>query len=265
MIDMNTLSLKQIRYQVSERIAEIQLCSGPANAMSEAMIDEILLALDTAKNDSSVRAVLLTSANPKIFCAGLELDALRKSTNSEANRLLEKLYPKLCDAQFHLGKPSIAVVAGAARGGGMTLAISCDMIIASDSATFGYPEIDVGVPPAIHFTHLPRVIGRHRAFDLLFTGRAFSASEALGLGLISRVFSDDAIQAESKKLAQVLAKKSPEVMRMSRAAFMRANDTGYRQGVSGAVETFCNVLGTDDAQEGLAAFIEKRKPQWTST
>jgi enoyl-CoA hydratase/carnithine racemase len=261
---MNSPTLKQVSYQVSEHIAEIQLSSGPANAMSEAMIDEILLALDTAKNDATVRAVLLTSANPKIFCAGLELDALRKSTSTQANRLLEKLYPKLCDAQYHLGKPSIAVVAGAARGGGMTLAISCDMIIASASATFGYPEIDVGVPPAIHFTHLPRIIGKHRAFDLLFTGRAFSAQEAFGLGLISRVLPDDQIQDEARKLARLLTKKSPEVMRMSRAAFVRANDTGYRQGVSGAVETFCNVLSTDDAKEGLAAFIEKRKPQWTT-
>jgi enoyl-CoA hydratase/carnithine racemase len=261
---MPTSQLKQVKYQISEHIAEIQLSSGPANAMSEAMIDEILFALDAAKNDSTVRVVMLTSANPKIFCAGLELDALRKSTTSEANRLLEKLYPKLCDAQFHLGKPSIAVIAGAARGGGMTLAISCDIIIAAESATLGYPEIDVGVPPAIHFTHLPRIIGRHRAFDLLFTGRAFAAQEALSLGLISRVFPDDIIHAEARKLATVLSKKSPEVMRMSRAAFMRANDTGYRQGVSGAVETFCNVLGTDDAKEGLAAFIEKRKPQWIS-
>jgi enoyl-CoA hydratase/carnithine racemase len=102
---MNLPTLKQVRYQVAEHIAEIQLASGPANAMSEAMIDEILLALDTAKNDTAVRAVMLTSANPKIFCAGLELDALRKSTSTQANRLLEKLYPKLCDAQYHLGKP----------------------------------------------------------------------------------------------------------------------------------------------------------------
>jgi enoyl-CoA hydratase/carnithine racemase len=258
------LNLKQVHYRVSEHIAEIQLSSGPANAMNEAMIDEILLALDTAKNDTSVRVVMLTSANAKIFCGGLELDALRKSTGSQANRLLEKLYPRLCDAQFHLGKPSIAVVAGAARGGGMTLAISCDMLIASESASFGYPEIDVGVPPAIHFTHLPRIIGKHRAFDLLFTGRSFSSQEALALGLVSRVFPDDQVPSEARKLAQILAKKSPEVMRMSRAAFVRANDTGYRQGVSGAVETFCNVLNTDDAQEGLAAFIQKRKPQWKS-
>jgi enoyl-CoA hydratase/carnithine racemase len=261
---MNVPALKQVRYEVHDNIAEIKLDSGPANAMSEAMIDEILLALESAKNDAMVRAVLLTSANPKIFCAGLELDALRKSSSTQANRLLEKLYPKLCDAQFHLGKPSIAVVAGAARGGGMTLAISCDILIAAESASFGYPEIDVGVPPAIHFTHLPRIIGRHRAFDLLFTGRAFSAQEALGLGLVSRVLADDAIHTESRQLAQTLVKKSPEVMRMSRAAFMRANDTGYRQGVSGAVETFCNVLTTDDAKEGLAAFIEKRKPKWTT-
>jgi enoyl-CoA hydratase/carnithine racemase len=176
--------------------------------------------------------------------------------------LLEKLYPALVDAQFNLGKPSIAAVGGAARGGGMTLAISCDIIMAADTATFGYPEINVGVPPAIQFTHLPRIIGKHRAFELLFTGRSFNAQEAQSLGLVSRLVPAADLMDEARKLAQTLAEKSPQVMRMARAAFVRANDTDYRRGVAGAVETFCNVVAVEDGQEGLTAFVEKRKPVW---
>ena len=93
----------------------------------------------------------------------------------------------MTEVQFQMGKPTIAAVGGTARGGGMTIAISCDMIVASSDATFGYPEIDAGVLPSIHFTHLPRIVGKHRAFELLFTGRAFNAQEAQSLGLVSRL------------------------------------------------------------------------------
>src|SRR6185437_16354996 len=140
---------------------------------------------ETAGKDAAVRAVLLTSAIPGRFCAGLDLGILVGKSDSKVRAFLQELYVRLHDAQYNLGKPSIAAVTGAARGGGMTLAISCDVIIAGAGATFGYPEIDVGVIPAIHFAHLPRIVGRHRAFDLLFTGRTFGADEAAALGLVS--------------------------------------------------------------------------------
>jgi enoyl-CoA hydratase/carnithine racemase len=251
-----------VRYATAQGIAEITLDNPPANALGEDMISEIIDCLHHAKDDPQVRVVLLCSANPKIFCAGLDLAALQRASSAESHRLLEKLYPQLYDAQFHLGKPSIAVVGGAARGGGMTLAISCDMILAADTASFGYPEVNVGVPPAIHFTHLPRIIGRNRAFDLLFTGRTFGAVEAERLGLVNRVVASPDLLEEAKALAHVLASKSPEVTRLARAAFMRANDSDYRRGVAGAVDTFCQVLATDDGKEGLAAFVEKRAPRW---
>src|SRR5207247_6880711 len=97
---------------------------------------------------------------------------------ADVRGLLDKLYVELAEVQYNLGKPSIAAVGGAARGGGMTLAISCDVLIAGESATFGYPEIDLGLVPALHFVHLPRIVGRHRAFELLFSGRSFGADEA---------------------------------------------------------------------------------------
>ncbi|NUA30649.1 enoyl-CoA hydratase/isomerase family protein [Cupriavidus basilensis] len=254
--------MPSVRYEVRDRVAEILLDSAPVNALNEAMIDEMLAALRRAAQDDSVRAVILGSALPRRFCAGLRLDALHGAQPARIYGLVDKLYSELCDAQFNLGKPSIAAVNGTARGGGMTLAISCDMIVAADTATFGYPEIDVGLTPAIHYTHLPRVIGRHRAFDLLFTGRAFDAAEAMSLGLVSRVVPEQDVMREARALAQTLCAKSPVVVKMGRKAFMRANDNDYRRGVAAAVESFGNVVATDDAKEGIAAFVEKRKPSW---
>jgi len=253
---------RTIQYTVSGQVAEIGLFNPPVNALTAPMLGELIAAFQRAKEDDAVRSVLLMSLLPARFSAGLDLKALAGQPAQVVRDLLAKLYVELTDVQYHLGKPSIAVVNGAARGGGMTLAISCDVIIASDKATFGYPEIDLGLVPAIHFVHLPRIVGRHRAFDLLFTGRSFSAAEALGLGLISRVVSGTVVEGEARDLARVFATKPPHAMRVGRAAFMRANDLDYRRGVGYAAELFCNVAASDEAQEGLRAFAEKRSPRW---
>ena len=177
---------------------------------------------------------------------------------SEVRSLLNTLYVELAEAQHDLGKPSIAAVGGAARGGGMTLAISCDVILAGESATFGYPEIELALVPAIHFVHLPRIVGRHRAFELLFSGRTFGADEAFSLGLVSRIVPDEKVHDEARAMARVFATKSPSAMRLGRTQFLRANDD--RRRIAEAVENFCTVAATADAQEGMRAFIEKRSP-----
>jgi enoyl-CoA hydratase/carnithine racemase len=170
---------------------------------------------------------------------------------------VHELYVGLFDAQCQLGKPTIAAVNGAARGGGMTLAVSCDIVLAGESATFGYPEIDLGVLPAIHFVHLPRIVGRHRAFELLFTGRAFDAEQAAALGLVNRVVPDAELEAAALKLAGELAAKPEAAMRAGRAAFMRQIDRDYRHGIVEAVEDFCQIIATEAAQARLRAFAEK--------
>jgi enoyl-CoA hydratase len=247
-----------VRYEVSNRIARITLARPPVNALSLAMIEAVIAALRQAAGDDSVRAVVLASAVPKVFCAGLDLKALHGKPMEEVRTFLQALYVQLHDAQYDLGKPSIATIAGAARGGGMTMAISCDVLVAGKSATFGYPEIDVGVIPAIHYSHLPRIIGRHRAFELLFSGRSFDSEEAYRLGLLSRVVPDAEVEATALKLAETFAAKSPAAMRLGRAAFMRQNDLDYRRSIANAAEDFCNVCMTEAAQEGLRAFADQR-------
>lgn len=251
-----------VNYEVRNQVAEIALDHPPVNALTEPMLDALLASLAKAAADPLVRAVILLSNVAQRFCAGLNLEAVHRAASADLHVLVEKLYVRMCDAQLDLGKPSIAAVNGAARGGGMTLAISCDLILAGRSATFGYPEIDVGLVPAIHYAHLPRIVGRYRAFDLLFTGRSFGADEAAGLGLVSRVVADDDVLEEARKLAQVLAAKPSEVLRLGRAAFRKENDTEYRVSVATAVDNFCAVASTEQAREGVKAFIEKRKPDW---
>jgi enoyl-CoA hydratase len=250
-----------VRYEVADGIARIALNRPPVNALDLAMIKSVVAALEAAGRDDAVRAVVLTSAVPKRFCAGLDLKILLGKSDVKVRGFLQELYVRLHDAQYNLGKPSIAAIAGAARGGGMTLGISCDVIVAGVGATFGYPEIDVGVIPAIHFAHLPRIVGRHRAFELLFSGRSFDAEEAHRLGLVSRIVPDSDVEPAASALAATFAAKSPAVMRLGRAAFMRQNDLDYRRSIANAVEDFCNVTMTDAAQEGLRAFAEKRSPR----
>lgn len=255
--------MTSVSYVIRDDVAEIMLDRPPVNSLTRAMIGEVLEALERASADPAARAVILGSNVPNQFCAGLNLNEVSGGNSADFRAVLEMLYVRMTDIHFRLGKPSIAAVTGPARAGGMTMAISCDMIVAGRSASFGYPEIDVGIIPAIHFTHLPRIVGKHRAFDLLFTGRPFDASEAATLGLVSRLVDDDKVLEEARKLARMFASKPPAVMRMGRNNFMNAIDNGYRQGVAAAVENLCNVIATDEAREGIAAFTEKRRPAWS--
>jgi len=249
-----------VRYAVAERVAHIVLDRPPVNALSLDMIRAVIAALRQAAADDEARAVVLSSAVARHFCAGLDLAVLLGKSRAQVREFVHALYVELHECQCNLGKPSIAAVGGSARGGGMAMAISCDVILAGQQATFGYPEINIGVLPAIHFAHLPRIAGRHRAFELLFSGRTFDAHEAYELGLVSKVVADTELDGAANVLAADFAAKSPAVVRLARSAFMRQND--YRRSIAEAVEDFCDVVTTDVAQEGIRAFLEKRPAKW---
>jgi enoyl-CoA hydratase/carnithine racemase len=251
----------RIRYEISGGIGRVTLARPPVNALDLAMVRGVIVALNRAAADDAVRAVVIASAVAQRFCAGLDIVDLAGRSPDEIRTLVHELYVGLFEAQYQLGKPSIAAVNGAARGGGMTLAVSCDVVLAAASATFGYPEIDLGVLPAIHFVHLPRIIGRHRAFELLFTGRPFNAGDAAALGLINRVIPDAELEAGALKLARDFAAKPEAAMRAGRAAFMRQIDRNYRRGIAEAVEDFCKIIATEAAQARIRAFAEKNRPK----
>ncbi len=256
------MSFEHLEYRVVDRVAEISLNRPPVNALNLDLVNQIIAALGQAREDDAVRAVIIASALDGVFCAGLDL-AVVKGVDGEGMRgFLERLYFELNDVQYRLGKPSIAAVQGAARAGGMTVAVSCNMIIAGQGATFGYPEINVGLIPALHYVHLPRIAGRHRAFEYLFTGDDFGADVARDLGIINHVVPDGEVMDKARNIARKLAEKSPVVMKLGRDAYMRANDQDYRRDIENVAETMRNVVATEDSREGLAAFIEKRRPKW---
>jgi enoyl-CoA hydratase/carnithine racemase len=224
------------------------------------MIEQIIARLGQAAGDDSVRAVVLKSAAPKVFCAGVDLGFVSGASRQDIRRTVHLLYVELADVQRRLNKPSIAAVEGAARAGGMTLAVSCDLIVAGADASFGYPEINIGLIPAIHFALLPRLVGTHRAFELLFDGAPIDAREAARIGLVNRVAGD--VVGEARELADRMAAKPPHVMRLGREAFHRLRAPELSGLIEEAVEGFCAVAEGPEAQEGLAAFAGKRPPRW---
>ena len=253
------MSSDLVRYTATDGIVELMLDRAPVNALSMPLIDALLAALATARDDKTARAVIIGSTQ-KVFCAGLDLDLVRGKPAIETKTFLEKLYFALNDMQYRMGKPTIAAIDGPVRAGGMTIAISCDMIIAGDGSTFGYPEIDVGLIPAIHFVQLPRLVGKHRAFGPLFLGDSFDAATAYRMGLLSEVVPKGTALERAREVARRLAAKSPVIMKIGRDAFMRAVDADFRRSVENAAESFALVASTEDCQEGLNAFVEKRTP-----
>jgi len=252
----------RIDYRVEDGIAHIDMHRAPVNAIDHPMIDAIHTALREAEADGKVRVVVLGSALDRMFCGGMDLKMVAAGDGLALREFVYKFYMETMDIQYRMSKPTIAVVNGPARGAGMTLSITCDMCVAADDIDLGYPEIDIGLIPAIHYVHLPRQISRNLAFELLFIGRPIAATEAARLGLINHAVPRAELNQRALELAHALADKSPTIMALGRASFMRANDLDYRRNVENQIETLCNVFETRDGREGLAAFLEKRPPRW---
>ena len=256
-------SAHRLDYQVTDQIATLAMNRPPVNAIDHPMIDAIHAALRRADQDPEVRAVILTSAIPGMFCGGMDLRMVAEGDALALRAFVYKFYMETMNIQYALTKPSIAVINGPARGAGMTLSITSDIMLAADDIDLGYPEIDIGLIPAIHYAHLPRQISRHKAFELLFIGKPISALEAVDLGLINHAVPRAELMEKALSIAQVFAQKSPTIMALGRQSFMRANDLDYRRNVENQIETLCNVFDTADGREGLLAFLEKRPPKWS--
>jgi enoyl-CoA hydratase len=252
-----------VEYRVAGGVAEIVMNRAPVNAINLELARAVIDAYKRAKDDKDARAVILTSALPEVFSAGLDLKLALDFDGAALRGFIEVFYYEMHEALYRLGKPVIAAVNGHARAAGVTWAVSCDMIIAAEEAQMGYPEIDVGLLPAMHLVHLPRVAGRHRAAELLFTGDIVSAKKMLELGVVNEVVPRAEVMPRARALAKRLAAKSPVAMKLLRDAFVRANDLDYRRAMEGVVETMCSLKDTADSKEALRAFVEKRKPRYT--
>ena len=252
-----------VDYRVIEGVAEITMNRAPVNAIDHQLTREVIDAYHRARKDDTARAVILTSALPTVFSAGVDLKLALEFDGQALRSFIEVFYYEMHEALYRIGKPVIAAVNGHARAAGVTWAVSCDIIIAAEEAQMGYPEIDVGLLPAMHLVHLPKQAGRHRAAELLFTGDIVSAAEMHALGVVNHVVPREQVMPTARALARRLAKKSPIAMKLLRDAFVRANDLDYRRSMESVVETMCGLKDSADSREALLAFVEKREPCYT--
>lgn len=243
-------------------VATITLNRPPMNPLNSQVFKELSQAADELQSDASVKAVIITGAGNKAFAAGADVAEMANLTPVDVYNFCQAsrvAFEKIED----LGKPVIAAIGGLALGGGCELALCCDFRLAADTAKFGQPEIGLGIIPGAGGTQrLPRLIGAARAKELIFLGDIFDASAALSLGLVNKVIPADSLMEEARKLAQKLAAKPAVAMCMAKSAI----NTGVNLDISSAltleIQCFVTAFASDDRQEGLGAFMEKRKPNF---
>lgn len=229
------------------------------NALNLQLMDEIIAALDALESDEAVRCVVLTGSE-RAFAAGADIKEMAGATT--VDMMMRDQFAKW-DRIRRFKKPIIAAVSGYALGGGNELAMLCDMIVASETAQFGQPEINIGVMPGAGGTQrLTRAVGKAIAMDMVLTGRMLSAREALQFGLVNRVVPVEAYLKEAVKLAKSIADKSPIAVQMAKDAVLKAFDTPIQEGLLHERKNFYMLFSTEDQKEGMAAFIEKRKPEF---
>jgi cyclohexa-1,5-dienecarbonyl-CoA hydratase len=243
--------------EIRDSVARITLNQPPLNIIDIPMIREMHSAL-TRIHSSNVK-VLVIDHQGKAFSAGV---SIKDHAPDKVGEMLEKFHGmfRLLDS---LAVPSLALVDGMALGGGCELAVFCDIVIASDRATFGQPEIKVGVFPPVAAVLFPRLIGRNRALELLLTGDVIEAAEAKGIGLINRVVPAQSFREKTDEFISKITSLSGPVLKLTK----RAVDCGLDASVDGGIRAveqlyLGDLMKTEDAREGLTAFLEKRKPIW---
>ncbi len=229
------------------------------NALSFNVLREIVDALEGLDKDDKIRATVLTG-NDDAFSAGADIKELSEATPVD---LIERNQFALWDRLKKIAKPVIAAVSGHALGGGCELAISCDMIVASETARFGQPEINIGIMPGAGGTQrLTRAIGKYRAMEMILTGQPITAREAEKHGLVNRVVPVEAYLGEAKKLAMQIAQKGPVAVRLAKDSVLKAFETPLDEGLQFERRNFYLLFSTEDMREGMKAFIEKRSPHF---
>jgi enoyl-CoA hydratase len=229
------------------------------NALNTPLMIELVEALQTLDHDPDVRAIILTG-NEKAFAAGADI---REMAEASAVEMLFRDQFSRWDRIRKISKPLIAAVSGFALGGGCELAMLCDMIIASETAKFGQPEVNLGVIPGAGGTQrLARAVGKAKAMELILTGNQLTAAEAHRLGLVNRVVPVESYLEEARALAREIASKPPVAVRLAKEAILAAPDTTIEGGLDFERKNFYLCFASADQKEGMQAFIEKRKPQW---
>ena len=258
------MAYNKILLEIEGKVALLKVNRPKAlNALNQEVLDELTTAFQELDKDENVRVIIL-SGEGKAFVAGADIKGMLSMNATEARQFSETGHT-LMGIMEKMGKPIIAAINGFALGGGMELAMGCDFIFAAEDAKFGQPEINLGVIPGFGGTQrLSRLIGKARAKELIFTGEMISAQEAKELGIVNKVFAAEELLPGVKKVATHIASKGALSLRLAKSAI----NSGYDVDISNACrierDSFALCFSHQDQKEGMGAFLEKRKPKFTS-
>ncbi|HEY9715058.1 MAG TPA: enoyl-CoA hydratase-related protein [Chroococcales cyanobacterium] len=258
---MATLTYQNITSKVDEQIGIITLNRPKVlNALNHELMDELVKALEEFDSDDNVRVIILTGGE-RAFAAGADIKEMSDETTIS---IMLKDRFRTWDKIRNIKKPIIAAVSGYALGGGCELVMNCDIIIASESAQFGQPEINIGVIPGAGGTQrLTRVVGKHKAMEIILTGRPITAHEAHALGLANKVVPVELFMDEAMNMAKEIAKKSPVAVKLAKEAILKTFDMPISEGLQFERKNFYMLFSSEDQKEGMQAFLEKRPASFT--
>ncbi|MDQ3935035.1 MAG: enoyl-CoA hydratase-related protein [Actinomycetota bacterium] len=257
------MAYEKLRYEVEDAVATIALDDPDTrNSLSDAMLSDIIAAFTEAKEDDSVRCVVLTSTHEKVFSSGGNVAQFAADTPLVHRHFGTEKFVRLFRLIGELGKPSLVAANGHVLAGALGVALACDLIIAADSAQFGTPEINLGLFPFMIMALIYRNVPRKTANEMLLLGERMTAEEARAAGIVNRVVPAAELQTTTREWASKLAGKSPVVMRLGKNAMFRQQDMALQDALEFLQAQLTIELSTEDAVEGVTAFFEKREPQW---
>jgi enoyl-CoA hydratase len=258
------MSYETIRYELSERgVAAIALDQPETrNALSDELLGELIAALSAARDDDPVRCVVLTSTHERVFSSGANLAGFAADVPLVQKHVGSGRFPAVFRLLGELGKPSLCAANGHVLAGALGLALACDLVIAREGARFGTPEINVGAFPFMIMALIYRNVPRKKVNEMLLLGEQVSAAEAERIGIVNRVVDDDAFEATVREWSEKLASKSPLIMRLGKDAIFRQQDMAFADALEFLRAQLALALSTEDIEEGVRAFFEKREPVW---
>lgn len=255
---------ENLLYEKADGIGTVTINRPKAlNALNAATVSELNTLIDEITADHEVKVVIVTGAGPKSFVAGADITEMRP-LNAFQGRAWGKQGQDVFTKLENLPQPVIAAVNGFALGGGCELAMACDIRIASEKARFGQPEVGLGITPGFGGTQrLPRLVGKGRAKELLYTADMIDASEAYRIGLVNKIAKPEELMDAAKALAQKIMAKSQTAVQLCKAAVNKGIEADLVTGIAYESEAFGLCFATEDQKEGMTAFVEKRKPAFT--
>jgi enoyl-CoA hydratase len=263
-VGFSAMPYATLRHDVSDPGVTLIALDQPEtrNALSDELLDELIDALERARDDPQTRCVVLTSTHDRVFSAGANLAGFAGEMPLVHKHFATERFPRIFRLLGELGKPSICAANGHVLAGALGLALACDLVIAKDGARFGTPEINVGLFPFMIMALIYRNVPRKKVAELLLLGEQISAHEAERIGIVNRVVAANEFDDVVNEWARKLAAKSPALMKLGKDAMFRQQDMALADALDFLRSQLTVAFSTEDVQEGVRAFFEKREPVW---